>query len=225
MQEWGRRAFIGLAIAAGIALGCAPKQPTMQSGPAAEITHDGLHRVDNAGFAAVWVKPGANLGRYSKILPMEPTFHYRTVQGSGRSSGDYEVPERRREDFERIVKESFRKSFEKSKYYTMATEPGPDTLVLLGAIHDIVSHVPQERGERSDTFVSEIGEATIVLELRDSESHEVLARAAERRSVTPTRELTWSSSVSSASEIRKVAALWGGKLRDQLDALHERQGN
>jgi hypothetical protein len=222
MNKWGRRIAVGLAVGAGIALGCAPQQPSMQSGPGAEITHDGLHRVDNAGFAAVWVKPGANLGRYSKILPVEATFHYRAVHGSGRSSGDYEVPERRREDFERIVKESFRKSFEKSKYYSLATGPGPDTLLLLGAIHDIVSHVPPERGARDDTFVSEIGEATIVLELRDSQSNEVLARAAERRSVTPSRELTWSSSVTSASEIRKTAALWGSKLRDQLDALHER---
>jgi hypothetical protein len=211
---------LGLVLGALLALGCAPKAPSMRTGDAEEITFDGLHRVDNAGFAAVWVKPGAGLGRYSKILPGEPTFHYRTVKGRS-MSGEYEVPEQRRDQFERIVRESFRKSFSKSKYYTLATEPGPDTLVLLGAIHDIVSHVPQERG-REKAFVSEIGEATIVLELRDSESNEVLARAAERRTIAPTGDISRSSAVTSAAEIRKTAALWGSKLRDQLDALHER---
>ena len=31
-----------------------------------------------------------------------------------------------------------------------------------------------------------------------------------------------SSSVNTASEVRKTAAQWGTKLREQLDALHER---
>jgi hypothetical protein len=212
---------IGFVIGALFAVGCAPQAPTMRVGDREEITHDGLHRVDHAGFAAVWVKPGAELGRYSKILPGEPSFHYRAVKGGGRSmSGEYEVPERRRDQFEKIVKESFAKAFAKSKYYTLATEPGPDTLILLGAVHDIVSHVPPERG-RETAFVSEIGEATIVLELRDSQTNEVLARAAERRTIEPTSGGVRASPVASASEVRKTAALWGSKLRDQLDALHE----
>jgi hypothetical protein len=213
--------LLGSALIAGA---CAPPPaPTMRTGPEAEVTYDGLHRVDNAGFAMVWVKPEAGLARYSKIMTTKPSFHYRVLKETARRMDDeFEVPERRREQFEKIVEESFEKSLAKSKYYQLTTEPGPDTLTLLSALHDIVSKVPPERGDRSTTFVSEIGEATLVLELRDSESNEVLARAAERRSVVPTQELSMSSGVNSASEVRKAAGKWAGKLRDQLDALHER---
>jgi hypothetical protein len=214
------RFSIGLVLVVGLLAvsGCAPQQPTVRAG---ELSHDGLQRVDHAGFAGVWVKPGAKLGRYSKILPAKADFHYRTVEGAGRGSSDFEVPERRRDQFERIVGEAFGKELAKSKYYQITQDPGPDVLLLVGALHDIVSHVPPERGGRENTFVSEIGEATLVLELRDSQSNEVLARAIERRTVQPTQELAWSTSVTSASEVRKVAAHWGATLRRQLDALHE----
>ena len=223
MHEIVRFAVAVLGSALLLAVCQPPPPPTMRTGPEAEVTYDGLHRVDNAGFAMVWVKPGAGLARYTKIQTTKPTFHYRAVKGTGRASDEeFEVPERRREDFERIVQESFEKSLAKSKYYQLTNEPGPDTLLLVSALHDIVSKVPPERGQRGTTFVSEIGEATLVLELRDSESNEVLARAAERRSVVPTQELSMSSGVNSASEVRKVSAWWAGKLRDQLDRLHER---
>jgi hypothetical protein len=214
---------IGLAIlgSALIALGCAPKPPTVRTGADAELSFDGLQRVDHAGFAGVWVKPGAKLARYTKVLLMRANFHYRAVEAAGRRSSEFEVPENRRDQFERIVGEAFGKELAKSKYYQITQEPGPDVLLLVGALHDVVSHVPPERGERGDTFVSEIGEATLVLELRDSESNEVLARVAERRTVRPTRELAMSSSVTTASEVRKTASRWGATLRRQLDALHD----
>lgn len=221
----GRVPFAIAALGSALLLAACqpPPPPTMRTGPEAEVTYDGLYRVDNAGFAMVWVKPGAGLARYTKIQTTKPSFHYRAVKDSGRmSKEEYEVPERRRDDFERIVQESFDKSLAKSKYYQLTNEPGPDTLLLVSALHDIVSKVPPERGERGNTFVSEIGEATLVLELRDSQSNEVLARAAERRAVVPTQELSMSSGVNSASEVRKVVAQWAGKLRDQLDRLHER---
>lgn len=218
-----RKLSIGLALlGSALALtACAPKPPTVRAGADAELSFDGLQRVDHAGFAGVWVKPGAKLARYTKILPVRASFHYRTVQAAGRRSTEFEVPERRRDQFERIVGEAFAKELAKSKHYQITQDPGPDVLLLVGALHDIVSHVPPERGERGDTFISEIGEATLVLELRDSESNEVLARVAERRTVRPTQELSMSSSVTTASEVRKTASQWGSTLRRQLDALHE----
>lgn len=213
-------AVLGTTLAAA---GCATQQPVMRSGGEAEVTFDGLHRVDHAGFAAVWVKPGAALARYSKILPVKADFHYRAVPGKARRSAgeDFEVPERRRDQFEKIVVEAFGKELAKSKYYEITQEPGPDVLRLVGALYDVVSHVPPERGERGNTFVSSIGEATLVLELHDSESNEILARVMERRTALPPRELTYSSSVTTASEVRKMIARWARTLREQLDALHE----
>jgi len=218
MKGFSRGCFVlGIALVAG---GCAPKPPVMRTGAEAEVTFDGLHRVDNAGFAGVWVKPGAELARYSKILPIKADFHYRAVKGGARS-GEYAIPENRRERFEKIVVETFAKEMAKSKYYQRTEEPGPDVLVVIGSLHDVVSHVPPEQAGRGGTFVSEIGEATLVLELRDSESNEVLARAIERRTVAPTRELQMSSGVATASEVRKAVAHWARTLRTQLDALHE----
>jgi len=223
----GRRTVLGFGLGfvllvALAALGCAPIEPTMRTGPGAEVTHDGLYRVDYAGFANVWAKPDAGLGRYDKIVIAKPSFHYRTVEGvRAANDGDYEVPERRRDRFEEVVTDAFEKSLAKSRFYAITTEPGPGTLLLLAAVHDIVSHIPPRATGRDNTYVSEIGEATIVLELRDSQSNEVLARAAERRAVLPSGGVVSSNSAGSTFEIRQEAGRWGTILRNQLDALHE----
>jgi len=49
--------------------GCSSAPPTIQQGPDAEVSFDGLHVVDNAAFAAAWADPDIEFSRYNKIMP------------------------------------------------------------------------------------------------------------------------------------------------------------
>ena len=58
---------LAVVIVISMIVACA-SEPTIQTGPEAEISFDGLHRVDNSVFRFVWVEPEIDLARYSKIL-------------------------------------------------------------------------------------------------------------------------------------------------------------
>jgi hypothetical protein len=85
-----------------------------------------------------------------------------------------------------------------------------------------VSRVPPQQASRGDIYISRVGEMTLVLQLRDSMSGETLARAAERRAIDPAgRGGMPANSVTTWSEIRRMARRWGSKLRNGLDDFHK----
>ena len=70
LQEWKMKSLLKTATTAGILVGlagygatAAAQTPplTVQTGPDAEISVDGLHRVDNSGLDLAYVKPDLNL--------------------------------------------------------------------------------------------------------------------------------------------------------------------
>ena len=69
-----------VAIAAVIFIAGCATEPSIQSGPNAETTFDGLVRIDNARFAGAWIDPDVDLKQYSKIIPGGAEFEFRSVQ-------------------------------------------------------------------------------------------------------------------------------------------------
>ena len=93
---------------------------------------------------------------------------------------------------------------------------------MRGALLDIISKVPPEMIGRGDVYLSNMGEATLVLELIDASDGEVVAVVAEQRAFqsggggidnfsTPT------SSVTVFAEIRRWGNRAARKLRSELD--------
>ena len=62
------------------------------------------------------------------------------------------------------------------------------------------------------------GEATLVLEIRSSESNAIYARAVDHRAAE-SHTLTDSTSVTNALEVRRLGRAWGTQLRNGLDTL------
>ena len=87
---------------------------------------------------------------------------------------------------------------------------------------DIVSAVPPPNRNigRGDVYLSQVGQATLVLELRDSMSGEILARSVDRRAAAS----TWaapSSAVTTWNEVRRLARTWARILVNRLDQIAE----
>jgi hypothetical protein len=70
-----------------------------------------------------------------------------------------------------------------------------------------------------DVYLASVGEATLILELVDSESNTVLVRAVDRRAADSQNRSFPSNSVSNWAEVRRLAAFWARLLRERLDEL------
>jgi len=218
-------------LAVSLIWGCAGPEPKLQEGPTAEITYDGLVAVDNTQYQKVWVKKDINLAGYDKMMLKGAEVDYRAVglPGGARYYSSqqefFPMSETARDNFEKIVSEAFRKELEKSKYFEIVDEPGPTTLTVMGTLIDVVSRVPPEVSGR-DVYVSSYGEATLVMELRDSMSGEILARAADRRAAEDvtamnTVSTTPATAVSATMEVNRMVSRWAKLLTDGIDYLHD----
>ena len=218
--------IIALAV---VMAGCASQDPSFQQGPEAEVTFDGLVRIDHGRFRDSWADPDIDFSKYNKIMTGEAVFEFRAVKKSSsasltRSSNESEfwISDDNKAKLIEVVTEVFSKELDKSEKFTRAESAGPDVLVIVGGLHDIVSRVPPDHIGRGEIYLSSVGEATLVLEARDSLSGETIYRAIDRRSAEQAGGYgNISNSVTNTAEVRRMAARWATRLREGLDSIHE----
>ena len=205
--------------------GCSSAPPTIQQGPNAEVSYDGLHAIDNSIFKMAWADPDIDFSRYSKIMPGGAFFEYRAVKKTSgtratSSQSEFYIDDKAREKLKEISSEIFNEELAKSTRFAVTDARGPDVLIIRGGLHDIVSNVPPERSGRGDVYLSQVGEITLILEAVDSESGEVIFRALERRALEQGGGMAIrANTVTTQAEVRKVIRRWATKLRDGLDSI------
>lgn len=217
--------LIALPVATLLVFGCASTTPTIDTSPGAEVTFDGLHEVKGGTADKAWARPDMDLSQYSKIRLQGAGIEYRPGGESGHTwsarskGGPYEVTEKQKETLRAIMAEAFLEELGKSQKFTLVNESGPDVLLVRGALLDVVSYVPPEPvGGRVDVYLSSVGEATLVLELRDSITETTLARVVDRRAAEQVGgTVQWSNRVTNTSEVRRLARRWASLLRARLD--------
>ncbi len=210
-----------------VLVACTTAPPTIQTGPDAELSFDGLHKVDNSQADVAWARPDFDISGYTKIWLVGAGIEYRQVKDRGRSTmarsqgGPYFIDDKSRAQFEKLVGEVFNEEFQKIEKYELVDGPGPDVLMIRGGLLDVTSYVPPDPiGGRSYIYLSSVGEATLVLELRDSETGTILARSVDRRAAeTIGGTFTRSNSVTNSAEARRLIRFWATRLREGLDGF------
>jgi len=216
---------IYFTLAVLMIVGCSSVPPTIQQGPDAEVSYDGLHVVDNSVFRQAWADPEIDFSRYNKIMPGGAFFEYRAVRRTSSSSrarssdSEFYIDEKGREKLKNLTSEIFNEEIAKSTRFTVTDARGPDVLVIRGGLHDIVSNVPPDNIGRGDIYLSSVGEITLILEAVDSQSGEVIFRAVERRALDSHGTAVRSSSVTTTAEVRRVLRRWATTLRNGLDSI------
>jgi hypothetical protein len=214
-----------LVVVSIIAAGCSSAPPTIQEGPDAEVSFDGLHLIDNSVFRQAWADPDIDFSRYTKFAPGGAFFEFRAVRNTGSSrvqatQTEFYIDDAARERLKEITEEIFREELANSTRFTETDVRGQDTIVVRGGLHDIVSNVPPQRATRGDVFLSSVGEITLVLEIVDSMSDEVIFRAVERRALEQGGGMAIrASSVTSQAEVRRLMRRWATRLREGLDSI------
>lgn len=216
-----------IIVLTALAVGCA-QTPSIQQGPDAEYTFDGLVRIDNSRFKDAWVDPDIDLSRYNKIIVGNAEFEFRAAKKTSSATftrsneSEFWISDQNKQKLIETVSEVFRDELQKSEHFSIVDKPGPDVLILIGGLHDIVSRVPPDQIGRGEIYLASVGEATLVLEARDSLSGETIYRSLDRRSAEQVDgQMIRSNSVTTMSEVRRLARRWATRLREGLDSIHE----
>ena len=212
-----------------LSVGCTTAPPSIQTGPDAELSFDGLHVVDNSRADKAWARPDFDMSAYSKVMLVGMGIEYAPAKNSGRTSmdrsrtGPFIISEDTRTRFEALVQETFQEEFAEIENFEIVSEAGPDVLMVRGGLLDVESFVPEEamnRAGRGGIYLQSIGEATIFLELRDSESGAILARSIDRRAAEPIGDTMMEANrVTNTTEVKRLVRYWARGLRQALDGF------
>jgi hypothetical protein len=206
----------GLVLATALAA-CAT--PTSKQAP---TEWDGLQLVKRAGLDLVYVKPGATLKDYRRVMidPLQVSF-----DKNWDPEGDSAItkirgrvdPEKIKTELAELYEETSKKEIEKGNY-PVVDMPGDDVLRLTPAIVNLYINAPDRMDPgRTYTYVVDAGSMTLVAELRDSSTNTLLARVIDKQEGSDFGYMQIANSVTNSAEARRIVAKWADQLRDALD--------
>jgi len=184
---------------------------------------DGLTRVKSKQLDHVYKLPGADFSGYKRVRldPIEVEFDKNWKPNESERS-----PSRRltNDDLEKIKKalaEEFRKVFAEEltkNGYQVVTEDDDDVLRVSAAIINLYINAPDKMSAgRSRTYTTSAGHATLVVELRDSVTGKLMARAVDSVQGRDTGNFQITNSVTNMSAARTALSKWARVLREGMD--------
>jgi Protein of unknown function (DUF3313) len=213
-----------LVIAAALVLAAVP----VAAGEAPTEEWDGLVRQSSDKLDNVWVRPDVQFKAYRRVRlpPVEVSFaeDWDPNRGSRRSSGTLT-----NEDILKIrteLSEMFHKEFSSHLAkggYVLAESNDDDVLIVQAALANVYIHGPEGKRirEAGGHYTMEPGRVSVVMQLSDSVTQQLLARVVDTQEGFEYGNLTWNSSIKSSTEVQRILDLWAYELRKGLDRVNE----
>jgi len=199
----------------------------LETGPGAEVTPDGLVRAKGSRFDDIWVKPDIDLAGYDKLLIGDVRVAYKRKPNARRYSttgSNFALDAGQIKALKDLLRETLTEQIEESRAWTLSETAGPDVLLIEPGLIDLVVKVPTDAPPNSAVYTTSAGEVTLLLEIRDSETEEILARVADRREARMpgrgSQDLYWSNAVSNRSAVKTMFKRWSRILMARLDTAH-----
>ena len=216
----GLRAILGTLLAAALCAACVNEPSTRNL----EVTHDGLERVANSRVERAWAKPGVDFSQYTEVTLLDCFVSFRRnwrMRHSGVRTRDMErIKSELSDQFRQVFTEALANSD-----YPVVAEAADHVLLIRPAIIDLDIAAPQiSSGGRSDSFTTSPGTMTLIIELYDSTSNEILARAIDRRRARNVGNIRWTTSGTNRDAAEKILRRWANLLVTRLDEFHGKQG-
>lgn len=211
-----------LVLCAATLAGCASTRPA----PVEEW--DGLVLQPGTRLGAVFVRPDAEVVSYQNVMldPVEVSFARNWDPNRGSRSPGRRLNASDMQAIQSGMADLFRETFRAELArggYQLVDEAGPDTLRVTAAIIDLYVTAPDTLSAgRSRTYTANSGRMTLVAELRDSVTGEILARAVDTRSGRSTGTLDFTNRVTNTAEARRAMGIWATALRQGLDEMYGR---
>ena len=191
-------------------------------------TWDGLVLRPSSRVDAVYVQPGAGLGQYDTVMldDADVSFSKDWDPNRGERGVKRVTPAdigKIRADLAALLREIFTEELGKGGY-RVVDEPGETTLLVRPAIVDLyINAVEGSAPGRTYAYTAEAGRMTLVLELRDSATGDVIARAIDRSRARQSGMITMSSRNTNVAEARRMLTRWADLLTQALDEAHGKE--
>lgn len=187
----------------------------------------------NPKLKVQWVQPDARPAPFDAVMLAPIELQFRPVAPLAGPAGGYQgrtefpVPEREQRRLAETFTEVFREELGDNPKFTLTDEARAGVLLVKPALRDIVSRVPpEELPGRSDVFLDEVGEATLVLDFADAGSGATLGTATDRRTAEPAGSIgdfgavRADGGVETRQEVRRLARRWAMSLEKRLEQLY-----
>jgi len=159
---------------------------TVAQEPAPEVTVEGLQLIKDSNLALVYAEPGIDLRQYSKINLDDAYIAFR--KNWRRDQNRYHPQKVNAKDMARMKSELsslFREVFSRTLLeggYELVTERAEDVLLIKPAIINLDVFAPDTMdANRGNSYSETTGEMTLYLELYDSVTDDLIAKALDRK--------------------------------------------
>lgn len=186
-------------------------------------TWDGLVQRKAKGIDAVYVRPDVDFSVYRNIVldPVVVAFDRSWKPNRGGSttlrlstSEIEKIRERMASGFQSIFAEELA-----AGGYAIVPKPLDDTLRVSAALADVYITAPDTAAAgRTRTYTQSAGRMTLVMELRDGPTGQLLARVVDRH-VDDSSVAQWTTSASNSAEFNRAVKGWAQRLVKGLDTV------
>jgi hypothetical protein len=214
------------AALTGLAILAAPMADAQRQAPPVEW--DGLQRMANSGrFNTAWLLPGADFSGFSRKVIIDPTeaaFRNNWQRDFNRTrSLSQRISDNEARDMLNMVQTGFQQAIVQAYRdagYQIVTQPAPDVLRIRTAVFNIDVAAPgQMSAARTRTYTTQAGQASLMIEAKDSMSNAVLARGIDARNVGTSGFMVRRTRGSNRADFRRQFAQWAQMSVDGLAAL------
>lgn len=211
-------AFSLLAPVLLLAQGCAA--PAAVTAPA--LSYEGLQPVAIRRFDSAEFRPGVDFTRYSAVHIDDPVLEFRTPDAG---SGEFPLSADQKRRFHDMLAGAFADEFAGLDDIAVVNHAGPEVVTLDVRVLDIGATVPPRTigrvggGGRGAIALEASGSVTLVIEVRDSLSGEILARGVEAREVAGAAMRRGSAMITRWEDVDALCDRWAAASRTGLEEL------
>jgi len=194
-----------------------------------EVTTDGLHRVEGTKLAIVYAEPDADLSQYQRInmADVYVAFKKNWEREQNRKFSN-RVSSNQMESIKSDVAELFRAVFTETLEkggYELVNEAAEDVLIVKPAIINLDVKAPDNRSATNvRTFSESAGEMTLYLELYDSVTGDLIAKALDPQADRDRGYMQWQNRVTNRAAARRIMQTWADIMKDGLDEVRNVNG-
>jgi hypothetical protein len=191
-----------------------------------EVTIEGLQLIKDTDLALVYAEPGIDLRQYKRIFLVDAYIafkrHWQTNQNRAHP-GKVTARDmtRIKADLSALFREVFSTTLEDGGY-ELVTERAEDVLLIKPAIIDLDVYSPDSSAAANiRSYSKQSGEMTLYLELYDSLTDDLIAKALDRQEDQETAYIRWQNKVTNRAAARRMLQAWADTLKNGLDSTRE----
>lgn len=214
------RLFLGLLLSSVVAIAAAAADKDLPP-----VSHDGLVLEKGKVASVVYVRPGVDFSRYNRIAILDCAVALRKDWERDQRVSGKRVSQRDMDEIRSSLAAEFLEVFtdelQNKGGYAIVTSGADDVLLLRPAIIDLDVTAPDTMtAGRSYTLSESSGAMTLYLEVFDSVTGQILARAIDRETSRGTGQIRWQNRVTNKAEADRILRRWASALRERLDEVH-----